>query len=310
VKLVLLGVRGSTPAPGAGFVRYGGHTSAVAVLGNDEDVPALVLDAGTGLRELPALLGGDAFRGAIVLSHLHWDHVQGIPFCTAVDRQDAAVDLHVPGHWAAAADAEAEQLLARSMSPPHFPISPSGLHGSWRILPARGGVLRTSNGAEVTLREIAHKGGVTFGIRVELDGGSVAYLPDHALHGPAAADAGTSALVQAVDVLLHDGQYTAAEQALAVAYGHATIETVLRFADAADVGALVLTHHAPGRTDEELDELASRWEATSQGRPVTFARQGSVVQIGSAHAASRAGEKRHGVQAHDRRLDPMSRAAR
>jgi ribonuclease BN (tRNA processing enzyme) len=293
VRLVLLGVRGSTPAPGAGFVRYGGHTSAVAVLGNEEDVPTLVLDAGTGLRELPALLGGGAFCGSIVLSHLHWDHVQGIPFCTAVDRQDATVDLHVPGHWAgAAAGAEAEQLLARSMSPPHFPIPPSGLHGSWRILPARGGVLRTPNGAEVTLREIAHKGGVTFGIRVELDGGSIAYLPDHALHGQAAVDPGTSALVQGVDLLLHDGQYTAAEQALAVSYGHATIEAVLRFADTADVGALVLTHHAPGRTDEELDELASRWDATSQGRPVTFAQQGSVVEIGSPRRprSARAGE--------------------
>jgi ribonuclease BN (tRNA processing enzyme) len=289
VRLVLLGVRGSTPAPGAGFVRYGGHTSAVAVLGDEEEVPSLVLDAGTGLRELPALLGGRAFRGAVVLSHLHWDHVQGIPFCTAVDRDDAAVDLHVPAQGGSAEDADTERLLARAMSPPHFPIAPNGLRGSWRFLPARGGVLRTANGAEVTLREIAHKGGVTFGIRVELDGASIAYLPDHALDGQA-ADAGTSALVRGADVLLHDGQFTAAEQSLATAYGHATVEAVLRFADATDVGALVLTHHAPARTDDELDELAYRWDATAQGRPVTFARQGSVVEVPSRRATPRAGE--------------------
>jgi ribonuclease BN (tRNA processing enzyme) len=289
VRLVLLGVRGSTPAPGAGFVRYGGHTSAVAVLGSEEEVPSLVLDAGTGLRELPALLGGQAFRGTILLSHLHWDHVQGIPFCTAVDRDDAAVDLHVPGSGESHEDADPERLLGRGMSPPHFPISPSGLRGSWRFLPARGGLLRTLNGAEVTLRAIAHKGGVTFGIRVELDGASFAYLPDHALHGRA-ADPETSTLVQGADVLLHDGQFTAAEQTLATAYGHATIEAVLRFADAAEVGALVLTHHAPGRTDDELDELAARWDATAQGRPVTFARQGSVVQVGPPRGAPRPGE--------------------
>jgi hypothetical protein len=71
VRLVLLGVRGSTPAPGAGFARYGGHTSCVAVLAAGQDVPSLVLDAGTGLRELPGLMAGRPFSGTLVLSHLH-----------------------------------------------------------------------------------------------------------------------------------------------------------------------------------------------------------------------------------------------
>jgi ribonuclease BN (tRNA processing enzyme) len=174
------------------------------------------------------------------------------------------------------------------MSPPHFPIPPSGLRGSWRFRPATGGGFRTPTGAEVTLRPIAHKGGVTFGIRVELDGESIAYLPDHALYGATPDDAAQD-LVRGVDVLLHDGQFTEPERELAVAYGHATVETVLRFADAAGVGALVLTHHAPGRTDDQLDELSSRWAATTQGRPVTFARQGSVLEVRPRRPSSPAG---------------------
>ena len=96
MRLWLLGVRGSTPAPGPDFVRYGGHTSCVAIAADGHDAPTLVLDAGTGLRTLTALLPGPAYRGAILLSHLHWDHVQGIPFFVAGDHYESVVDLYLP----------------------------------------------------------------------------------------------------------------------------------------------------------------------------------------------------------------------
>ncbi len=96
MRLVLLGVRGSTPAPGTAFARYGGHTSCVAVVPADQDHPSLILDAGTGLRCATALLKEQPFRGAILLSHLHWDHAQGLPFFAAGDRDDAVVDLYCP----------------------------------------------------------------------------------------------------------------------------------------------------------------------------------------------------------------------
>ena len=116
----LLGVRGSTPAPGPDFVRYGGHTSCVAITAVGGSVPTLVLDAGTGLRSLTSLLDGAAFDGSIVLSHLHWDHVQGLPFFGAGDRDGARVDLYIP----AQDDRSGRDLLARSFSPPSFPITP------------------------------------------------------------------------------------------------------------------------------------------------------------------------------------------
>jgi ribonuclease BN (tRNA processing enzyme) len=272
---MLLGTRGSTPAPGAQFVRYGGHTSCVAVFADADPVPHLVLDAGTGLRDLPGLLGGQPFHGTIVLSHLHWDHVQGLPFCSSIDQPDARVDLFVPGRDGDMAD-DARRLLAGIMSPPHFPIEPDGLLGNWRFACAGPGPLT----AEVTVAEIAHKGGITFGVRVDLDGATVAYLPDHApSEAPAVLRASAEALAAGVDVLVHDAQFRSHERDVAVAYGHSTIEDAMLFADRCEAGALVLAHHAPGRADVELDALAAANPSTPQNRPVSFARQGDVVHV-------------------------------
>jgi ribonuclease BN (tRNA processing enzyme) len=293
VRLVLLGVRGSTPAPGAEFVRYGGHTSCVAVLADGAEVPSLVLDAGTGLRLLPGLLDGRPYRGTVVLSHLHWDHVQGIPFCSSVDNPGARVDLLVPGPWEPVGNGVGDtprQLLAGGMSPPNFPIGPEGLQGAWRFLPARPGVRRLDApaagepAATVTAAPVAHKGGVTLGVRIELDGASAAYLPDHTVCDPSETDPAAEALIQGVDVLLHDGQFLRREVGLARAYGHSTIEDVLLLADRCGVGRLVLTHHAPQRTDDELDELAATFGRTPRGRPVAFARQGDVIDVRPAAA--------------------------
>jgi phosphoribosyl 1,2-cyclic phosphodiesterase len=260
VKLVLLGVRGSTPAVGPDFTRWGGHTSCVAVLTGTAEVPSLVLDAGTGLRDLPALVDGRPYRGAIVLSHLHWDHLQGLPFCPVIDHPESEVDLYLPG----AGDPYA--LLARAMSPPHFPIEPGGLLGRWRFEPAAAAPVRTA--------EIAHKGGTTVGIRVEADGRSVAYLPDHVV-----GDAAAEELIAGVDVLLHDGQFLDREAERAHAYGHSTLGEALRLADRCEVGRLVLTHHAPARTDAEIDALAAAFRCTPGGRPVAFARQGATIEV-------------------------------
>lgn len=273
MRFVTLGVRGSTAAPGADFVRYGGHTSCVAVFADGDDVPHLILDAGTGLRGLSTLMSDLPFDGSIVLSHLHWDHVQGLPFCANVDHPDARVRLHVPVERD---DIDPSALLARAFSPPHFPIAPDGLLGDWSFLPLRPGTVDES----VTVAPVPHKGGITFGIRVAMDGAVLAYLPDHALggHAPSPPDS-AERLVAGADVLLHDGQFVAAEHDIAGQYGHAGIEWALDFADRCEVGAVVLTHHAPGRTDGELDALAARFRRTPQGRPVTFASQDGVVKV-------------------------------
>ncbi|MFC1440474.1 MBL fold metallo-hydrolase [Streptacidiphilus sp. N1-10] len=274
MRVILLGVRGSTPAPGPAFLRYGGHTSCVAVVPDGAEVPTLVLDAGTGLRDLGARLGGaEAFQGSVVLTHLHWDHVQGLPFCPAVDRKQARVDLLLP---VPVGGPEPAGLLARSMSPPHFPIGPEGLLGSWRFLRSVQGPCQVEE-FTVTTAGIRHKGGLTHGLRIESGGAVLAYLPDHA---PARGSAVAEALADGADLLLHDGQFLAGERSLADGYGHATVPDAVAFAARCGVRRLVLTHHAPTRTDDQLDLLRAELDdLRCGGGRVELARQGDTLTV-------------------------------
>ena len=276
MRLRFCGVRGSTPAPGPDFVRVGGHTSCLAVWPDGSTLPRLILDAGTGIRTVTPLLGGAPFRGTVLLTHLHWDHVQGVPFFRAGDRDDAVVDLLLPDEGVPAAS-----LLARAMSPPHFPIGPEGLRGTWRFATIGVG-WRELEGLAVLAREVPHKGGLTFGYRVEGSAGSFAYLPDHLPtgggdRGPMGTSASVRELTQGVDVLVHDAQFVAAESALARDYGHATVEQAVALAAAAGVGELVLFHHSPERTDAEAEALL-RAAAEACPCPVRLAVEGQELR--------------------------------
>jgi ribonuclease BN (tRNA processing enzyme) len=284
VRLDLLGVRGSTAAPGSAFVRYGGHTSCVAVTADGDGVPTLVLDAGTGLRSLTARLRGRAYDGAILLSHLHWDHVQGLPFCAAVDRDDARVDLYVP----AQDGRSGRDLLAQMLAPPAFPIPPEGLRGAWSFTALPAGTLDVG-GFTVSAVDVVHKGGRTYAYRVERDGASLAYLPDHA---PAAGvSEELRALLDGVDVLVHDAQFLEGEQPAAVDYGHATVEDAVRLAVECRAVTLVLFHHSPSRSDDALDEIG-RWAADlSPGLRVLVAREGDDLDVASAQTRPDASEE-------------------
>jgi phosphoribosyl 1,2-cyclic phosphodiesterase len=250
MRVTFLGVRGSTPSPGADFIRYGGHTSCVVLAPDPDCAPVLALDAGTGIRALTGLLAPDAFRGSILLTHLHWDHVMGIPFFGAGDRDDARVDVLLP----AQDGRTGVDLLAALMSPPSFPITPEGLHGTWRFEAIEPVPLR-AEGFDVLPFDVAHKGGRTFGYRVSSAAASIGYVPDHA---PAAGVSGSALeALRGVDVLIHDAQFLEPERRWAVAYGHATIDEAVALAERVGAGMLVLFHHGPQRTDAALDAIAA-----------------------------------------------------
>jgi phosphoribosyl 1,2-cyclic phosphodiesterase len=264
-------VRGSTPAPGLAFARYGGHTSCVALAHDGGTAPVLVLDAGTGLRRLSGLLDGDAFRGTIALTHLHWDHVQGLPFCPAIDRSDACVRLLIPG---SDDGTPVVDVLARGMSPPHFPITPQELRGEWHFDGLEPGEYALE-GFRVTAAEVPHKGGRTFGYRVDDGRSSVAYIPDH---GPASPDdlgGAVAELVRGVDLLLHDSQHTAEEWPARAHFGHSSAEYTVALGEACGVGRVVLFHHDPSRTDIEVDRLLARFEGAKV--PVEAASEETVL---------------------------------
>jgi ribonuclease BN (tRNA processing enzyme) len=278
LKVWFLGVRGSTPAPGVDFAGVGGNTSCVALARDGEDQPTLVLDAGTGITRLSGLLGGSPFRGTILLSHLHWDHVQGLPFTPAADRDDAEVVLALPdqGDGTSALD-----VLGRAMSPPHFPIDPTGLRGSWRFELVSPGCAERE-GFEVTALEVAHKGGVTFGYRVNDGRSTLAYLPDHATVGTAdeRLRANARQLVEGVDDLIHDAQFVTGEEVVAADYGHALVSDAVGLAVEGDVRRLWLFHHGPGRTDGAVETIAGELggQLAGQGLEVHVATERTIIE--------------------------------
>jgi len=279
VRIRFCGVRGSTPAPGAEFLRYGGHTSCLAVGLRADAPPRLILDAGTGIRAASAELGDGAFSGTVLLTHLHWDHVQGLPFFAAGDRGDAAVRLLMPEQEDGAS---AESVLARAMSPPHFPMTPPELRGSWSfdcLAPGEHEI----EGLRVLALEIPHKGGRTFGYRISDGAGTLTYMPDHCptALGPGPDGCGeyheaALALAAGADLLVHDGHLLPEELAECARFGHASIEYGARLAARAGAAATLVFHHAPGRTDAQLDELAERVREWGE---VGLARQGEVLEL-------------------------------
>lgn len=277
VRLFVCGVRGSTPAPGPEFVRYGGHTSCIAIA-PAAGPPTLVLDGGTGLQRLTTLLDGRAFNGTILLSHLHWDHTHGLPFFGAGDRQEARVTLLMP------AQGDPVNVLARAMSPPHFPIKPTDLRGTWRFLGIQPGP-RPVEAFEILAREIPHKGGLTYGYRISDGTTTVAYLSDHSPiafgSGPDGFGAYHTAaleLTRNADLVIHDAQYTPEEFPKRSSYGHSAVDYAIGLAKAARAKRVLLFHHDPPRTDDQLDAIVAAHR--DESIPVEAAAEGSTIDLG------------------------------
>ncbi|HXP98523.1 MAG TPA: MBL fold metallo-hydrolase [Solirubrobacteraceae bacterium] len=279
MRVHLCGVRGSTPAPGADFLRYGGHTSCVALAHDDARTPTLILDAGTGIRSVTRLLAEQPFRGTILLSHLHWDHVQGLPFFTAGDNDGTRATLLLPVQEDGR---DAETVLERAMSPPHFPMTPSQMRGAWTFGTASAGEWE-SEGFRILAREIPHKGGTTFGYRVSDGHSTLTYMPDHCPtslgsgpdgcgeYHPAALE-----LAHETDVLIHDAQLLTPEELDAEArFGHAAADYAAALGRRTSARQVLLFHHRPDRTDAALDELARRFDAAT----VTPAAQDAMLEL-------------------------------
>ena len=262
MRVTFHGVRGSSPASGAAFVRTGGHTSCLAISEGDA-LPTLVLDAGSGLHHLGARFGSTPFRGVILLTHLHWDHVHGLPFFTAADRVGSEVVVAQP------AQGDPLALLRQVMSPPHFPITPEDLDGHWTHLALEPGRHRLG-GFDVVAREVTHKGGRAYGYRVEDDAGTVCcYVPD-ALDDN---DEAIAALAADADLMVRGTPFVASEAERAATYGHGTMEHAIDVARRCGARRLVLTHHSPSRTDDALDAAAARLG-------VELAREGLAIDVG------------------------------
>lgn len=251
MNVTFYGVRGSTPCPCESNHRYGGNTSCVAI-----DLPGcepIVLDLGTGLRFWGDALPQDGtFRGHALVTHLHWDHVQGLPFFVPVLRPGARLDIYGPPQDDGLSLAEA---FAEFMRPPYFPVRVTDLPGEFGFHTLGEGTFEIG-GATVTVGRVPHIG-PTNGYRIEGGGVSVVYVSDHQQphDGGLEPDPRVVELCAGADLLIHDAQFTPAEFADKSDWGHCTIEFALHLAQRAGVRRLALFHHDPAHSDALLDEL-------------------------------------------------------
>lgn len=268
VSVGFWGVRGSCPCPAPENLRYGGNTASVVIDCDDE--PPVMLDLGTGIRSFGRTQPVDGtFAATALLTHLHWDHVQGLPFFPPVDREGASLDIYAPSQG----DERLGDAFGRLMTPPFFPITYGDLRGDIRWH----GVVDEDfaiPGGKVKARPVPHCG-ATAGYRIEMGGRSIAYISDHqAPEGLDRVDDAVLELCDGVDLLIHDAQYTPEEFQARLTWGHCTVDYSVLVAREAGARHLVLFHHDPGHDDDELDRLLD-------GARRTASRLG-VEQVSSA----------------------------
>lgn len=262
MQVTFFGVRGSTPCHGDEIAKYGGNTSCVAVRAPGEH--PFFFDLGTGARYFGTELAKQGiFHGTCLLSHLHWDHTQGLPFFTPLLREGSTLDIYAPAQEDGRGAAE---VMAAVIRPPMFPVTIEQFPGSVRFHDTADSEFDIG-GLKVMSRIVPHVG-PTLGYRVEFGGRSVAYLSDHQQphDGSFGVSEGARELVEGVDLLIHDAQYTPAEFAMKSTWGHCTMDYALWLAEHCRVGKLALFHHDPTRNDPALDEIGRCAKATAEAR--------------------------------------------
>jgi phosphoribosyl 1,2-cyclic phosphodiesterase len=280
LRLSFHGVRGSTPCHGHSIQRYGGNTSCVSLQAPGQ-VP-LLFDLGTGLRYFGEETPLDSpFRGVALVTHFHWDHVQGLPFFPPMLSAGASVDIFGPRQDDGRSVGE---VFADIIKPPIFPVTLQQLPASLAFHDLGDDDL-VIDGWQVRSRFIPHNG-PTLGYRVTLQGRSVAYLSDHQqpFDGSHAISDGARQLAEGVDVLIHDAQYTPAEFVERSHWGHCTAEHALWVAGEVGAKQLVLFHYDPRRTDDDLDVQVDRMRAAgaARGVDVVAASQGMTIEVGAS----------------------------
>ncbi|MGH2724492.1 MAG: MBL fold metallo-hydrolase [Actinomycetota bacterium] len=248
------GCRGSLASPGPETVRYGGNTSCVELRMDDGSL--IILDAGTGIRPLGNTLMGELPRTIhVFLTHLHLDHLEGLGFFGPLWSPD--VDLHI---WGPPSPLRSlERRIAQYLSPPLFPVHLSDIpsHPEFHDVPDDDWKVGT---ARVSADPVSHRG-PTVGYRIEEDGHVLSFVPDHEpalgvdLRGVEPEWISGHAVAQGADVLLHDAQYTEEEYRQRIGWGHSSTVHVVTFAEISEVRQLVMFHHDPTHSDDQLEEI-------------------------------------------------------
>jgi phosphoribosyl 1,2-cyclic phosphodiesterase/DNA-binding response OmpR family regulator len=281
------GARGSLAAPGPTTIRYGGNTSCTEI--TTPQGALIIIDCGTGIRQLgDHLLATKPLpvSGHILISHTHWDHIQGIPFFGPFFLPGNTWDLYAPkGLHQSLRDA-----LEGQMQYSYFPVQLHELGAEIRYHELVEGTFQIED-VTVRTRYLNHPA-LTFGYRIEADCATIVYASDHEPHSRHLAD-GTGEIsgedlrhcefLADADLVIHDAQYTIDEYPEKIGWGHSTVEYTLALCRAAGVRRVALTHHDPSRDDDAIDRMVARAQANPQGSSpfmdVLAAREGATLFI-------------------------------
>lgn len=293
MRLVFRGTRGSMAAPGPDTLRYGGNTTCLEVRSDRGDL--IILDAGTGIRELGIELMADLpVTCPVFITHTHWDHIQGLPFFAPLFTSGNRVTIHGPPDPLNMTGIDA--VLTRQMEYPYFPVREAELKADIVYETLSDGQSVDLGFARVSALLMNHPA-MNFGYRVECDGRTLFFTGDHEpvynIYAPGEPDfddyerivqarqAGMLAALEGVDLLVADAQYTEDEYAQRRGWGHSTYRQPLALARDAGVGRVCLTHHETTRTDADLDAVAEHLgrEWRDSGVEFSLAGEGEIVSV-------------------------------
>jgi phosphoribosyl 1,2-cyclic phosphodiesterase len=284
VNVTFYGVRGSCPCSGDRYRRYGGNTSCL-VIDIEGDEP-LIVDLGTGLRSYGDVLQrevralGTPMHATALLTHLHFDHILGIPFFSPLHDPGARLSVYGP----AQPKGTLKDALHAAVQPPVFPIHMEQFRGELITIDV-GSEDFSIGSAKIMARPVPHAG-ETLGFRIEAEGRSVAYMSDHqAPLDRRAIPEAVLELCHGVDLLIHDGQYTDDEFSAKADWGHSTAAYAVHVAAEAGAKRLLLSHHDPSHTDRELDRILNQARRLPESKlvdDVSSAHESQSVDLGKA----------------------------
>ena len=244
------GVRGSVPSPGPTTIRYGGNTSCVSITADDK---ILILDAGTGIRNLgSAIISKPDLEIFVIVTHSHWDHIQGFPFFTPIYQPNRPVHMFPTLHKKNVVLAS----LIDQMDGAHFPITPDQVPSNFNFVTENPLEFLGSNGFHLEMVPMNHPG-KAFGYKIRIDDKVICYFTDNEIDPPYEKSIELNELTNQcrnADILIHDAQYTKDDMPLKHGWGHSLISQVTELGKSAEVKNLVYYHHDPERTDDLLDK--------------------------------------------------------
>jgi len=275
-RLSFWGVRGSTPTVDPATWRYGGNTPCLELTAPDGT--QIILDCGTGLRVLGSRWAARNPETHILVTHFHWDHIQGIPFFAPLYSESNRFHFYSFRSKHLGHDS-LQQVFETQMAMPYFPVDMSAMTAKKRFMEVSGGESFCIGENRITARHLNHPQGC-LGFRIETPGGTIVYATDNE-PGDAKLDAELQQLAADADILINDAQYTPEQLATTRrGWGHSSWREGVIVARAAGAKTLVLFHHDPDSTDRMVDGLLH--QAREEFDSVFAASEGMVITLGSA----------------------------